>query len=148
MVPFSEKFPELANETRCVMLLDDDNEWRLPVGTYSFLENYCDDAECDCRRVFINVAYTREFPSTEIPRMLTTIGYGWDTLDYYSKWFGRGKFTPDKDIVRNLKGPILEFGGVYSEHSEKLLKLFKEFMLNDAVFIQRLTAHYKLFKGL
>ena len=42
---------------------------------------------------------------------------------------------------------MLEIGGVYSEYSEKILNLFMDVMLKDAVFIQRLKTHYKLFKG-
>ena len=72
---------------------------------------------------------------------------GWDTPEYYSKWFGRGKFAADNSIVRDLKGPTLEFAGVYTEHSEKLLKFFKEFMLEDTTFTERLKAHYRLFKN-
>lgn len=149
MIPFGRRFPGLAErETRTVTLLSDRNEWNLPKGEYAFIESYCGDRECDCRRVFINVAYLDKSPTAkEKLRTLATIGYGWDTLDYYSKWFGRGKHTSDKEIVRELKGPILELGGVYSEHSENVLKFFKDVMLNDAKFIQRLKKHYKLFKG-
>jgi len=149
MIPFGKRFPGLAErETRTVTFLSECNDWNLPAGKYAFLESYCGDRKCDCRRVFINVGYLERSPAgKEKVRILATIGYGWDTLDYYSKWFGRGKFTPDEELVREFKGPILEIGGVYSEHSEKLLKFFKEVMLNDAVFIQRLKKHYKLFKG-
>ena len=151
MIPFSKRFPGLAErETRTVTLLSECNEWNLPAGQYAFLESYCGDRKCDCRRVFINVGYLDKSFSAgkEKLRILATIGYGWDTLDYYSTWFGRrDDLTPDEDIVRDFKGPVLEIGGVYSEHSQKVLKLFKEVMLNDAVFIQRLKKHYKLFKG-
>lgn len=117
----------------------------LPARKYGFLESYCGDRKSDCRRVFINVAYLSAEKDT--PKVLATIGYGWDTLEYYSRWFGRGKFAAGNSIVRDLKGPTLEFAGVYTEHSEKLLKFFKEFMLEDTTFTERLKAHYRLFKN-
>lgn len=150
MIPFSERFPKLAErETRTVTLLSENNDWNLPAGKYIFLESYCSDPKCDCRRAFINVGYVEKSFSEgkEEIRIIATIGYGWDSLDYYSKWFGKGSFTSDEDIVQDFKGPVLEIGGVYSEYSEKVLKLFKDVMINDALFIQRLKKHYKLFKG-
>jgi hypothetical protein len=78
--------------------------------------------------------------------MVATIGYGWDTLEHYDKWFGvNGEKTPH-DILINLKGPILELGGYHTEYSERVLNLFKEVMLKDAVFIKRLETHYVMFK--
>jgi len=150
MIPFSEKFPKLAErETRTVTLLNECNVWNLPAGKYVFLESYCGDPKCDCRHAFINVGYVEKSCEGEDKlRILATIGYGWDTLDYYSTWFGsRDDLPPDEDIVRDFKGPVLEIGGVFSKHSLKILKLFKDIMLNDAVFIQRLKKHYRLFKG-
>lgn len=49
-------------------------------------------------------------------------------------------------MAPDLKGPVLELGGVHTEYSEKLLGLFKGFMMQDQIFIERLKKHYKLFK--
>ena len=152
MIPFSNRFPKLAEvETRRVLVLGDDNEWDLPVGTYSFLESYCGDSKCDCRRVFLNAAYTRkDSPRREAPRILATIGYGWDSLDYYANWFKMGNSEmdeTDESIIRDLKGPILESGSFYSEYSERLLRFFKESTVKDTFFVERLKRHYALFKS-
>ena len=152
MIPFSEKFPRLAYvETRCVMILEDDNDWKLPVGVYSFLESYCGDPKCDCRRVFINVGYKEKIDSGTI-RMLATIGYGWDRLNYYLEWFNQSDpeilFSIEDPLVQGMQGPILELTGYYSEYSERLLRFFKESMLKDQVFVEKLKRHYRLFKAL
>jgi len=147
---FGERFPDLAEkETRTLMLLNEVNEWNLPVGRYIFLESYCNDPKCDCRRVLINVGHFRNtFPAaSDKPKMLATIGYGWETLEYYNKWFGHGKYAAPKKVLQAIKGPILEIDGFHTEYSERVLKLFKESMLRDSVFIQRLKTHYSLFKG-
>ena len=53
MIPFAERFPELgARETRSVTAIHRPD---LPDGEYGFLELYCDEPGCDCRRVMIDV---------------------------------------------------------------------------------------------
>ncbi len=58
---FHDYYPEVAEkETRCLTL---HNDPELPSGTYGFIESYCNDPNCDCRRVFLNVyhyAYSRQ----------------------------------------------------------------------------------------
>lgn len=131
MVPFYTKFPKLAEkETRCIIIMDEREG--LPFGEYFLLESYCNDPECDCRRVFINIQHKGE--------ILATIGYGWESLDFYENWIG------EPDMASDVKGPTLELTGFHTEHSEVLLKLFKKLMLRDKVFIERLKRHYNLFK--
>ena len=53
MVPFMNKFPELgARETRAIVTCDGPE---LPAGKYDFIEFYCNEPGCDCRRVVIRV---------------------------------------------------------------------------------------------
>jgi hypothetical protein len=53
MTPFMERFPEVgARETRSVTVT---NRQDLPDGEYGFLEFYCNEPGCDCRRVMIDV---------------------------------------------------------------------------------------------
>ena len=48
MTPFMERFPELgACETRSVTIANRDD---LPNGEYGFIELYCNEPDCDCRR--------------------------------------------------------------------------------------------------
>jgi len=130
MEQFFIKFPDVAEkETRCVMIPKGNP---LPAGSYYMTESYCNDKKCDCRRVFINVIYNNN--------IVATIGFGWEDLQFYEKWMG------DKELAKYAKGPILELGGVSSEYSEKVFELFKEFMMQDKVFIERVKRHYKMFK--
>ncbi len=51
--PFQERFPKIAEkETRAITIL---NNPELPSDTYGLTEAYCDELDCDCRRVFFNV---------------------------------------------------------------------------------------------
>ena len=53
LVPFYIRFPDLAEkETRSIFIFKSGD---LPPGQYGFLELFCDDPKCDCRRVVISV---------------------------------------------------------------------------------------------
>src|SRR3989338_3930442 len=110
MEQFHNKFPDIAEkETRCMLIMNEKEG--LPKGEYFLLESYCNDPKCDCRRVFINVLYK--------DKILATIGYGWEKVDFYEQWMGESDTAPD------MKGPILELTEFHTEYSETLLKLFK-----------------------
>ncbi|MBU2638561.1 MAG: hypothetical protein KJ955_06305 [Nanoarchaeota archaeon] len=131
MEMFCNRFPEVAEkETRCVIIPEGNP---LPAGDYYMAESFCNDKKCDCRRAFINVIYN--------DKIIATIGFGWEDSAFYKKW-AHG----DKEIAVNMKGPILELGGVYTKYSERVLVLFKEIMMHDEVFLERLKDHYKMFK--
>ena len=52
-IPLMERFPEVgARETRLVTVPQRQD---LPDWEYGFVELYCDEPDCDCRRVMINV---------------------------------------------------------------------------------------------
>ena len=131
MEPFYSKFPKIAEkETRNIILPNKSHG--LEAGEYALVESYCNDQECDCRRVFINV-YNGETP-------IATIGYGWEELKFYEKWMG------DTKLAKDAKGQILELGGFNSKYDEAMLQLFKNIMLRDTAFIERLKKHYVMFK--
>ncbi|MBI2671879.1 hypothetical protein HYX16_03005 [Candidatus Woesearchaeota archaeon] len=128
---FYSKFPEIAErETRCIIIMDDKE--KLPKGEYFLLESYCNDHDCDCCRVFINILHKN--------KILATIGYGWKDIEFYENWIGDPELAPD------VKGPILELTGLHTEYSELLLDLFKKVIIPDRIFIERLEMHYKIFK--
>lgn len=127
---FANRFPDVAEkETRCILMPKGKD---LPEGHYYFPESFCNDKKCDCRRAFINVIFEEE--------PIATIGFGWEDLDFYEKW------ADDKSMANHLKGPILELTGRGTKHSENVLNLFKEVLMQDKLFLERLPKHYKRFK--
>ena len=131
METFYDKFPGIAEkETRCIIVMND--ETGLPKGEYYLLESYCNKPKCDCRRVFINILHK--------DKILATIGYGWENVEFYEQWLG------EKYMAQDMKGPILELSGQTTEYSESLLKLFEKAILPDSQFITRLKTHYEMFK--
>ena len=133
MEAFFSKFPDVArNETRSITILND--SYGLEQGQYSFIEYFCNDAECDCRRAMIQVLGPGD-------RSFATLGYGWESANFYTNWmFG------DEEFGQNASGAHHYEMSPQTEHSDQLLILFKQ-MLEDAHFANRIKAHYQLFKG-
>lgn len=134
MTPFNTRFPELAiREMRSATV----KGWNdLPDGEYGFLELYCDEENCECRRVIINV-----IPSNAPHKTLATINYGWENQAYYERWMG------DKELAKECKGPVLDVLNPQSEVAPALLRLF-QVVLQDQAYVRRLEGHYELFKGI
>jgi len=135
MTLFFSKFPELAPwETRTVQVR---NHSKLPDGNYGFLESYCDEDGCDCRRVTLAVC-REEAPETT----LATISYGWASVKYYQKW---SRCTRKEAL--EYKGASLDPINAQSEYSTSLLALFRSVVLRDDDYVARLMRHYYLVKN-
>jgi len=71
MMPFHELFPEIGlRESRSARVLQNDK--KLPADSYGFVELFCVDPKCDCRRVMINVL------SEDRPAHLATINHAFE----------------------------------------------------------------------
>lgn len=133
--PFYERFKEIAmKETRSITI---HNNPELPDDDYGFLEAYCNDENCDCRRVFFNVI------SHKRGKVVAVIAYGWETSAFYARWYRQN----DPQIIREMQGPILNPGSQQSELAPALLKLVRGTLLKDREYIERLKRHYWMFKG-
>jgi hypothetical protein len=132
--PFYERFGDLAwKETRSITIF---NHPKLPADDYGLIEAYCNDENCDCRRVFFNVV------SQKRKEIVAVIAYGWESKEFYAKWFRRN----DPKIIRQMRGPILNPGSPQSELAPALLKMVRDMVLKDPEYIARLKRHYQLFK--
>jgi hypothetical protein len=135
MVPLYARFRDLAfREMRSATVLGDPI---VPPGEYGFLELYCDEPHCDCRRVVLQV-----LRSDTGARVWATINYGWETIDFYERWF-----HGDRAGAADMAGATLDPLNEQSEHSDGLLRLFRDVVLRDAAYVERLKRHYRLFKA-
>ena len=133
MTPFMQRFPELgARETRSVTVPPRQS---LPQGEYGFVELYCDEPGCGCRRVMIDGLR----PETGGSKIWATISYGWENLDFYRKWGGAGS-----DPIE-IKGPYLDPLNPQTKYSSALLNLFR-FLLQSPEYVERLKRHYHMFR--
>ena len=131
--PFQERFPEIAEkETRAITILGNSE---LPKDTYGLTEAYCDESDCDCRRVFLNVV------SNIQGKILATIAFGWESKKYYAKWMGDN----DPEMIEALKGPALNLASPQSKLAPALLEQIRV-VLKDKNYVERLKRHYSLFR--
>lgn len=134
--PLHSRLPALAEaETRSVIVFD---ETDLPPAEYGFVEMFCNEPGCDCRRVFFSVF------SSLSQKPVAVIAYGWESTSFYRKWF---KYPiPNLDITE-LQGPVLNIGSPQGPQAPAILKLFTEVLLADTDYIKRVKSHYKLFRA-
>jgi hypothetical protein len=139
MIPFHSLLPDLAqHEVRCVHLgraPEAAVESALPADEYAYLEFYCDDLNCDCRRVLFEVV-AKDQPG----KIFATINYGWEKESFYRK---RMPWDPDgaRGTVRGELDPLND----QSEFAEDFLDLFRRLVL-DEPYRLRLRRHYRLFR--
>jgi hypothetical protein len=135
---FHTRFPEIAREeTRLLTVLQSAN-LGVPPGEYLFLEMYCNERGCDCRRVFFHVASPPNFAEA-----LAVVAYGWEDPDFYARWFG----SADPRDIAALKGPMLNLASPQSSLAPAILKLVSDVLLRDGAFLARLKRHYQMFRA-
>jgi len=130
---FAERFPEVGYaETRTARVT---GRRDLSDGNYGFIEMFCTDPACDCRRAIIQVIEEKA-PGD----VVATINYGWETPEFYRSWLG-GE-TDDMELA----GASLELLGKQGRHAVALLRLFER-LLKDRSYADRIRKHYEMFKG-
>lgn len=134
-IPLTEVLPELKNEIRCATVTRTDDE--VPAGVYAFVESFCDEQDCDCRRAFINV-YGME--GSWEGKHLATIGYGWEDDHFYADWM-----HGQRDVTRGMSGTRLEPMQTQSASESYFLRLFR-FLLKDSAYAARIEKHYAQFR--
>ncbi|MEK7068824.1 MAG: hypothetical protein AAB947_00410 [Patescibacteria group bacterium] len=136
-IPFRQRYPDIADrETRSVTLFAS-NEWRLLPGTYGFVESFCIDDTCDCRKVMIAVVL--DSAQSEV---VATIGYGWESAVFYTEWM-----YGDEESGAMLSGSYLELGAEQSRYSNAWLNLWEKLILPDEKYRERIRRHYAMFKA-
>lgn len=135
-VSFHEYYPEIAErETRTITVLEH-SDLGLPSAQYSLLEMYCNEPDCDCRRVFFYVV------SSQKKDVKAVIAYGWEDAEFYAQWMG----TDDPEIIKELQGPALNMASPQSDMAPAILKMVQDILLQDSAYVERIKRHYKMFR--
>jgi hypothetical protein len=135
MIPFDYYCPEEAMREMLILHVTEAG-LPLPVGEYGFVEFYCEEEGCDCRRTLFRVV-SPQHPG----RALATINYGWESVEFYTRWM-----HGDAEAGREIKDAALDPLNPNSELADALLESFRDFVKANPEFSERLKRHYKLFK--
>jgi hypothetical protein len=134
MIHFHTRCPDVAQrETRFALVSSGLGD--LPPDEYAFLERYCDDPKCDCRRVFIEVLAKSRPGAT-----MASINYGWEPKAYYQKLMPYMPEAAD-EITQASLDPL----NAQSEFATGLLELFRT-VVADPLYKARLKQHYEQFR--
>ena len=134
---FFSQFPEIAKATvRRLLVLGEGMD--LPEGDYDFINSYCNDYKCDCRRVMVQVFHKN---INEEWMQVATLSYGWEPDSFYYKW----SKAMDANQLKWFKGPEIEPFQPQSKYAAITLSYFKE-MLKDPEYANRFIREYALFK--
>ena len=135
MTEFVTRYPnEAVAETRTIAVLDDDGI--VPAGTYGFLELFCDEDGCDCRRALIVVV------ARDGMQIMATLGYGWASRAFYRRW----SHDPSPGATAGMKGVSLEALGRQSRYAEIFRGLFEDMLREDRAYRKRIERHSRMFK--
>jgi hypothetical protein len=133
MLAFYARFGDLAfKETRSVTVPAGNPA---PADEYGFLEYYCTDETCDCRRVIVRVLGRHSGD-----KVWATISYGWESAAFYRKW------SPGWDNAAEWRRPTLDPMNPQTDVSAAFLRLFEQ-MIQDKAYVKRLKRHYKMFRA-
>ncbi|MDD2736120.1 MAG: hypothetical protein PHF56_19490 [Desulfuromonadaceae bacterium] len=113
--PYSVIFPEKEEPVMALQL--DRKTGKIPKGAYGFIELYCTDKECDCRR-------TTLFVLNEKMQEKAVISLGFD---------------PDDDMA----GPFLDGFYTQSPYAGHLLDIFVELINDNPEFLDAMHRHYR-----
>lgn len=135
-VSLHELFPEVAERETRVLTVLHGASIPLPPGEYSFIEMFCDEPDCDCRRAFFTVV------SLPAKKVEAVISWGWENAAFYKRWLGFG----DPEMIEHMQGPTLDLGSPISKNAKVLLAVFIDLLLADPVYVERVKKHYGLFR--
>ena len=104
---------------------------RLPDGEYSFIDLYCMDKTCDCRKTIIQVYHKDE--------CVASLDYGWGSRFYYAKWM---RTTTDDPWVDKMVGLNINPTVKLRVDEEGILILMNHLL--DENWVKILKRHYSL----
>jgi hypothetical protein len=107
---------------------------QLPDGEYSFIDMYCADPECDCRKTMIQVVHKG--------KLVSVINYGWESAIYYKNWMGS---SAKDNSMPKMNGSSIDITSPNLVNPDGILSLFNA-LLND-IWIAKFKYHYDEFKA-
>jgi hypothetical protein len=132
LTPYHLSFPEqAATETRSITIQQ--VQKGIDPGEYVFLEFFCDDATCDCRRALIGVYDANH-------QLMANISYGWEKLKFYEKWMG------SRVGIEHIPGVNLYEMQPQGKGCKNFVAFFKEMIARDPAYEKRIRQHYQQMK--
>ena len=104
---------------------------KLPDGEYGFVDTYCNDSKCDCRKTMIQVMLNG--------KLVSIINYGWESKAYYKNWIG-GDEDDDDEFVSGMHGASIDISSPNLVDENAILELFNA--LKNDMWISKFKFYY------
>jgi hypothetical protein len=104
----------------------------LPDGEYTFIDTYCTDSACDCRKTIIQVMHGGQ--------LVSVVNFGWESPKFYLRWLGG---TPDmnRDLAEEMSGLSIDFASPDRVSRDGVLRLMNHLL--DEKWVSLIQDHYR-----
>ena len=102
---------------------------QLPDGEYSFIDTYCTDPDCDCRKTMVQVMLDG--------KLVSVINYGWESANFYESWMGS---SAKDNPMPSMHGASIDITSPDLVSRDGMLGLFSA-LLND-IWVAKFKRHY------
>jgi hypothetical protein len=109
------------------------NDPHLPSGEYTFIDTYCTDNTCDCRKTIIQIFHDE--------KLVSIVSYGWESPKFYLRWLGS---TRDVELAKEMSGVTIDPSSPDLVSPQGILLLVKHLM--DPKWISMLKENYRLIR--
>lgn len=120
---------EIIGEAHQVRTVSIKQSPQLPDGEYSFIDTYCADPGCDCRKTMIQVMHNG--------KLVSILNYGWDSAAFYENWMGS---SAKDNPMPKMNGASIDITSPGLVSTDGILALFNA-LLND-IWIAKFKRHY------
>lgn len=114
-------------QVRTIVLADDNH---LPDGEYTFVDTYCTDPGCDCRKTIIQVLLDG--------KLVSLVNFGWESPKFYLRWLGS---ATDRELAAEMSGVSIDFSSP-DRVSRKGMLLLMNHLLDDK-WTSLIKDHYR-----
>lgn len=124
---------EIIGEAHQVRTVSIKQSPQLPDGGYSFIDTYCADSGCDCRKTMVQVMHNG--------KLVSVINYGWESAKFYENWMGS---SATNNPISKMHGASIDITSPDLVSRDGILALFNA-LLND-IWIAKFKRHYNAVK--
>ena len=110
---------EIIGEAHQVRTVSIKQSPQLPDGEYSFIDTYCTDPGCDCRKTMIQVMHNG--------KLVSIINYGWESATFYENWMAS---SAKDNPMPKMHGASIDITSPNLVRTDGILALFNA-LLND-----------------
>lgn len=109
------------------------NDPYLPPGEYDFIDMYCSDNTCDCRKTIIQIFHDK--------KLVSIVNFGWESPKFYLRWLNSAQ---DVELAKEMSGLSIDFSSPDLVSPKGILLLVNHLM--DQEWISMLKENYRLIR--